>query len=169
MTPGDGLMGDVTPGPPVPDDALPSCMSLSSVLTALRYAFRAAPDALTAQAEFRREVPDLILSDMNMPSIRVIAISGASSGESVPRGVAADALYPMGTHQSSLRSNVGATARPGQSPLVRRPVPWHPSGSRLTLSPGSRSERLRCCRRFWTSETVRPSKRTAAVLQSDPP
>jgi CheY-like chemotaxis protein len=63
--------------------------------------------------EMRIEVPEVLLSDLNMPgmsgfellsvvrrrfpAIRTIAMSGAFSGDEVPSGVASDAFYQKGS------------------------------------------------------------------------
>lgn len=87
--------------------------SMMQMLSEIGFSVRSAEDGLTALAEIRNEVPDIILSDLNMPgmsgfeflsvvrqrlpSIRVIAMSGAFSGDEVPSGVAADAFFPKGS------------------------------------------------------------------------
>jgi CheY-like chemotaxis protein len=86
---------------------------LSEILKECGYSVRTAPDGLGALAEIRNQTPQILLSDLNMPGmsglellsivrrryprIRVVAMSGAHSGESVPRGVAADAFYEKGS------------------------------------------------------------------------
>jgi len=88
------------------------------VLTEIGYLVRSAHDGFSALAEIRKGIPDLVLSDLNMPgmsgfellsvirkrfpSIRVIAMSGSFSGDEVPRGIAADAFYPKGSDIRSL-------------------------------------------------------------------
>jgi CheY-like chemotaxis protein len=73
---------------------------------------RTAADGFLALAEMRSELPDVLISDLDMPrmsgfelllvvrerfpEVGVIAMSGAYSGNGVPRGVAADAFYPKG-------------------------------------------------------------------------
>ena len=67
---------------------------------------------LEALIENHQEIPEILLSDLNMPgmsglellsvicrrfpTIRVIALSGAFSGNQVPCGVTADAFYEKG-------------------------------------------------------------------------
>jgi len=94
------------------DDALSIRMSLSQILARNGYTARSAEDCVSALAEIRREVPDYLISDLNMPgmsgfellrvvrrqfpSIRAIAMSGAFLGDEVPSGVAADAFFQKG-------------------------------------------------------------------------
>ena len=77
--------------------------SLSSVLAEIGHPVRTAEDGFSALIEIRKEIPDTILSDLNMPrmsgfeflsvvrrrfpAIPVIAMSGAFSGDEVPSGV----------------------------------------------------------------------------------
>jgi CheY-like chemotaxis protein len=111
-------MRDFKPKLLIVDDASPIRTSLLSMFTALHYAARGAPDCFTALTEIRKEVPDLILSELNMPAIpgfellsivrcrlpliRVIAMSSAFVGWGVPPGVAADAFYPKKAHPGLL-------------------------------------------------------------------
>jgi len=91
----------------------------AALLTAAGYSVAEAVDGFAALEEVRRKRPALILSDLNMPrmtgfellsvvrrrfpSIRVIAMSGAFAGDSVPDGVSADAYYEKsGRHINTL-------------------------------------------------------------------
>jgi CheY-like chemotaxis protein len=90
---------------------------LSELLAEHGYRLRTSPEGFSAPAEIRREVPDLIVSDLDMPgmsgfellsvvrrrypSIPVIATSGAFSGKDLPLGVAADAFYERESTRSS--------------------------------------------------------------------
>ena len=92
--------------------------SLLWVLTEIRYSVRAAGDGLSALIEIRKEIPDMILSDLNMPgmsgfeflsvvrrrfpAIPLIAMTGTFSGDEVPSGVAADAFYQKGSDVRAL-------------------------------------------------------------------
>jgi CheY-like chemotaxis protein len=92
--------------------------ALSAVFTRSGYRVRSAQDGFAALAELRLEVPDLILSDLNMagmsgfeflsvvcrrfPAVRVVAMSGAYSGDEVPPGVMADAFYEKATSIAAL-------------------------------------------------------------------
>jgi CheY-like chemotaxis protein len=87
--------------------------SLEQVFSALGYAVRTATDGLKAVAALREHVPDILLSDLNMPGmsgfellsivsrrfpgVRVVAMSGAFSDAEIPSGLAADAFYQKGS------------------------------------------------------------------------
>ncbi len=102
-------------------------VSLSYLLTEMGYRVRTAEDGLSALAELRKEIPDILLSDLNMPgmsgfellqeircrfpSIKTIAMSGAFSGNEVPFGVAADAFHPKGCGVDSLLQIVESLLR----------------------------------------------------------
>lgn len=91
---------------------------VSGILTGLGYRVRSAHDGISALEEIGNGIPDIILSDLNMPgmsgfellamvrrrfpTIQVIAMSGSFSGDNVPPGVAADAFYAKGTDPASL-------------------------------------------------------------------
>jgi CheY-like chemotaxis protein len=85
---------------------------LSEILGEEGNTVRTASEGFSALAEIRSRVPDILLSDLNMPgmsgfellsivrrrfpAIAVIAMSGAYSGTSIPLGIAADAFYAKG-------------------------------------------------------------------------
>ncbi len=74
---------------------------------------RTTSDGFAALATIRNRVPDILISDLDMPrmsgfellsivrrrfpAIAVIAMSGAYSGVAVPQGIAADAFYAKGS------------------------------------------------------------------------
>jgi DNA-binding NtrC family response regulator len=92
--------------------------SMSAVLAEIGYGVRCAEDGFAALWELNREIPDILLSDLNMPGlsgfellsvvrrrfpeIHTIAMSGSFSGDEVPSGVAADAFYQKGSSMGSL-------------------------------------------------------------------
>jgi len=94
------------------DDEPSIRLSLSQVLTEIGYRVRSAADGSSALEEIRREAPEILISDLNMPGmsgseflsavrrqfprIPAIAMSGAFAGNEVPPGVSADAFYPKG-------------------------------------------------------------------------
>src|SRR5580704_8992876 len=106
------------------DDEPSTRMSLSLIFTELGHSVRSAEDGFSALVKIRQEIPGILLSDLNMPgmsgfellsvvrrrfpAIRVIAMSGAFSGDCVPLGVAADAFYEKGTNPGSLLRIVNA-------------------------------------------------------------
>jgi CheY-like chemotaxis protein len=98
------------------------------VLTEIGYSVRVAEDGLSALIEIRKEIPDMILSDLNMPgmsgfefisvvrrrfpALPVIAMSAAFSGNEVPSGVAADAYYQKGSDVRALLKIIDGLPRP---------------------------------------------------------
>ena len=122
VRPNGGLMRDGKPGLLIVDDGLPTRMSLLGMFSALHYAVRAAPDGFTALTEIQKEIPDLILSELNMPgmsgfellsvvrrrfpSVQLIAMSNTFSDRGVPSGVTADAFYPKDAHPGLLLRTV---------------------------------------------------------------
>jgi CheY-like chemotaxis protein len=103
--------------------------SLAEVFTYLGYRTRSAADGLSALIQIRQEVPDILLSDLNMPAmsgfellsvvrrrfpaIYVIAMSGMFSEDPIPSGVSADAFYQKCSGVRELLKVVET-----------RPVPW---------------------------------------------
>jgi CheY-like chemotaxis protein len=105
--------------------------SLSQSLAEMGYRVRTACDGFSALHEIRNEVPDFLLSDLNMPgmtgfellavvrrrfsAIRTIAMSGSFSGDEVPSGVAADTFFQKGSSILALlriMENLPQTMRP---------------------------------------------------------
>ena len=109
--------------------------TLSAVLGESGYRVHSAEDGFSALAELRNGIPDIILSDLNMPgmsgfellsvvrrrfpAVQAIAMSGVYSGHGIPPGVAADAFYEKGTSLAHLLQIVEAMSRP------ERPQPFH--------------------------------------------
>jgi len=109
------------------DDDVSICESLSVILAESGYRVRSSADGFSALVELRNEIPDILLSDLNMPgmsgfellsvvrrrfpAIQVIAMSGTFSGDGVPPGVAADAFYEKGTNLESLLQIIEAMTR----------------------------------------------------------
>ena len=105
--------------------------SFSLVFHQLGYDVRSAEDGFSALSEMRKEIPDILLSDLNMPgmsgfellsvvrrrfpAIPVIAMSGAFSGSEVPTGVAADGFFQKGSGIDRLLSIITAV------PKIKRP------------------------------------------------
>jgi len=92
--------------------------SVSDVLREIGYHVSTAENSYTALHEIRREIPDILLSDLHMPgmsgfellsvvrrrfpSILVIAMSGAFAGDEVPSGVPADGFFQKGSSTGAL-------------------------------------------------------------------
>ena len=102
----------------VVEDDVSLRMSLAEFFAEFGHSVRSAADGFSALAEIENEIPDILLSDLYMPgmsgfellsvvrcqfpTIRVIAMSSAFSGENVPPGLPADAFHPKGTNVRSL-------------------------------------------------------------------
>jgi len=100
------------------DDDVSIRASFSEFFSKIGYSLRFAEDGASALSEIRRDLPDILLSDLNLPgmsgleflltvrrrfpSIRVVAMSGGFSSNCVPPGVAADAFYQKGTDPALL-------------------------------------------------------------------
>jgi DNA-binding response OmpR family regulator len=96
------------------DDSVRSTIAM--ILKLQRYDVETAHDGFDALLCLRDRVPDLIISDLNMPQmsgfellsvvrrrfpqVKVIATSGAYDASHVPSGVIADAFYPKGRANS---------------------------------------------------------------------
>ena len=95
-------------------DDEPSLRAMLSIsLRELGYEVRSAADGFSALSEMRDTVPDILISDLNMPcisgfellsivrrrfpSIPVIAMSGAFPDKKMPECVAADCFYEKGS------------------------------------------------------------------------
>ncbi len=92
----------------VDDDTLLQTF-LGQVFTCAGYAVRCADSGAAALSEIDREMPDFLLSDLNMPglsgfellvevrhrypAIHVVAMSGTYFGDGVPAGVCADVFH----------------------------------------------------------------------------
>lgn len=125
----------------VVDDDSVIRVSLSQILAEIGFSVLSAEDGFSALAEIRKQVPDVILSDLNMPgmsgfeflsvvrqrfpAIPVIAMSGAFSGDEVPSGVAADAFFQKGSGIRSLLMIIAGLAKPDRL-LAGRPATTTP-------------------------------------------
>src|ERR1039457_801460 len=93
----------------VVDDEASIRESLGMLLTSVGYDVALAENGVSAVSHLGRTVPDLMVTDLNMPhmsgmelishvrsqypSILIVAMSGDYQGESVPAGVIADRYY----------------------------------------------------------------------------
>ena len=106
-------MPNLTPRLLIVDDDPMIATTLSDIFRGFGHQVRTAGDGFSALGQIRTEVPDILLSDLNMPcmsgfellsiirrrlpEVFVIAFSAAFSGEEVPAGIAADAFYEKST------------------------------------------------------------------------
>jgi CheY-like chemotaxis protein len=127
-------MLETRPGILIVDDEPSIRMSMSLVLNEMGYQARSAEDGPSALSEIRQEIPEILLSDLNMPgmsgwellievrrffpAIKVVAMSGAFCGNEVPSGVLADAFYQKGSSVSALLQILRALPR-----MTRRTPP----------------------------------------------
>jgi CheY-like chemotaxis protein len=126
--------------------------SLSQIFEQFGYDVRFAEDGFSALHEIRYNVPDILLSDLNMPgmsgfellsvvrrrfpAVQTVAMSGAFAGDGLQLGVAADAFYEKGTGLGYLIQIVKAMSHPDRLPSFRNPsilTPlWIPSNGHNT-------------------------------------
>ena len=101
---------------------------LAEVLTRAGYCVQSCAGGLSALSAIRQDMPDVLLSDLNMPGmsgfellavvrqrfpgIKTIAMSGAYSGNEMPAGVVADAFYGKGTNLHALTQILNVMAVP---------------------------------------------------------
>jgi CheY-like chemotaxis protein len=101
----------------VVEDDLSVRLTISQLLRDEGYEVSTASDGFDALLHLQQEVPDLILSDLNMPQmsgfellsvvrrrfpeILVVASSGAYQSSEIPNGVLADAFYAKGQESAS--------------------------------------------------------------------
>ena len=110
--------------------------TVSWLLAKEGYEVSSANDGFDALLHLQKEVPDLLLSDLNMPEmsgfellsvvrrrfphVLVVATSGAYQSGGVPDGVLADAFYPKGQESAQGLVNIIADTL-GHRPVERNP------------------------------------------------
>lgn len=98
--------------------------SLAMVLVSAGYDVSTAHDGFTALLQLRRTLPDLIVSDLNMPEmsgyellsivrhrfpqIMTVAMSGDYQGDAVPSGVVADCFFAKGHSPKALLASIAS-------------------------------------------------------------
>src|ERR1700761_4038306 len=118
------------------DDQPATRFLLSQIFTGRGHEVTCAEDGFAALELMKTSIPDIILSDLNMPgmsgfeflsvvrrrfpAVRIIAMSGAFSGDGPPPGVAADTFYEKGTDLANLLRNIDAMSQPEQSEITHR-------------------------------------------------
>jgi CheY-like chemotaxis protein len=120
--------------------------SVAMSLIAAGYDVAAAEDGFRALLQLRKNVPDVVLSDLDMPGmsgfellsvvrrrfpqISTVAMSGAYVGEEVPFGVIADGFFAKGSQSKNLLRTIQTlliTARTRRSDHYRECAPaWIP-------------------------------------------
>jgi CheY-like chemotaxis protein len=94
------------------------------LLTSVGYEVGMANNAASAVSYLEGIVPDLIVSDLNMPemsgmdlisrvrtqypSISIVAMSGDYQGDAVPASIIADRFYPKGQHPQYLLTAIAS-------------------------------------------------------------
>jgi CheY-like chemotaxis protein len=179
-------MPNVTVNLLVVDDDAALRMSLSHIFAAFGHRVRCAADGFSALSELRVEVPDIILSDLNMPgmsgfeflsvvrrrfpAIQVIAMSSAFAVGDIPPGVAADAFYQKGCNLRSLFQIMESMTTPDQPQSLRRssaPAPIWVEGNGQA-APGGGNLMVTCpeCLRAFRQlsvETALPAHETKCI------
>jgi CheY-like chemotaxis protein len=100
------------------DDSSLIVKAYSALLQSIGYTVKTAENGVEALRSLREHIPDLIVSDLDMPvmsgfeflsivrrrfsSIKVVAMSGAFEESSIPVGLCADAFYPKGKNSPSV-------------------------------------------------------------------
>jgi len=127
----------------IADDDTATRMLLSQIFAEETYSVRTAADGFSALVEIQRAVPEILISDLNMPGmsgfellmvvrrrfpeIRVIAMSDEFSGDDIPSGVAADAFFQKGGGFGALSRILRSLPRPermAQQPQAAPPPVW---------------------------------------------
>jgi DNA-binding response OmpR family regulator len=133
-------------------------ISLSILFSELGYRVRSCEDGISALSEICKEIPDVLLLDLGMsglpalsflmvvrrrfPSIRVVVMNRASSGNREGLWIAADAINLKGASPARLIEQVDAMTRPKRSVSrlsienlfgfqVVEAIPSHPGSEQL--------------------------------------
>ena len=98
--------------------------TLAMLLVSVGYDVAMAENGAGAVSQLNRTVPDLIVTDLNMPqmsgielishvrsrypSISIVAMSGDYQGDAVPAGLVADRFYPKRQHPHNLLTTIAS-------------------------------------------------------------
>ena len=105
--------------------------ALAQLFTQMGHEVRSASDGFSALCELRKKVPDLMLSDLNMPGMSGFELLSvvrrrfpqtnviAMSGDALPPGVVADAFYQKGTTLGLLLQAAQSLVARGDSTPLR--------------------------------------------------
>jgi CheY-like chemotaxis protein len=108
----------------VVDDDASVRESLEMLLMSVGYDAAVANNGASALSYLKGSVPDLIVSDLDMPgmsgmelishvrtqypSVSIVAMSGGYHGEAVPASIIADRFYPKGQHPHHLLTAIAS-------------------------------------------------------------
>jgi CheY-like chemotaxis protein len=120
------------------EDEAETRLLMSQILRTRGYAVRTAQDGFEALSMIRTSIPDVLLSDLNMPgmsgfellsvvrrlypAIRVLAASGAYSGRLIPLGLAADGFYEKASGLAPLFESLEVVTKTEYALLCSRRV-----------------------------------------------
>ncbi len=98
--------------------------TLEMLLVSVGYDVAVADSGVSAVSQLNSRVPDVIVTDLNMPqmsgielishvrsrypSISIVAMSGDYQGEAVPAAFIADRFYPKGQHPHNLLTTIAS-------------------------------------------------------------
>ena len=113
--------------------------SLGMLLESEGYDVATADDGISAVSQLNSTIPDLIITDLNMPqmsgmelmslvrarypSISIVAMSGDYEGDGVPAGIIADSFYPKGQNPNNLLATIANL-------IAMNPARWNAQESR---------------------------------------
>jgi CheY-like chemotaxis protein len=105
----------------VVDDDPSLCEAMKMLVSSAGYEVFCAEDGFSALLQMKKKMPDLVVSDLNMPNMSgfeflsvvrrrfpqvvVVAVSGAYESNSFPGGVIADAFFAKGQHHPAVLLN----------------------------------------------------------------
>lgn len=165
----------------VVDDEPSLRTSFSLVLRQLGYDVRSAGSGFSALSEMRDEVPDILLSDLNMPdmsgfellsvvrrrfpAIPVIAMSGSFSGRGVPPGVPADGFFQKGSGMNLLLETLTTVPQKVTLPRKDTPIWFSQNGHDSSGQPFITMACPECLRAFplVLSDPVSPMNKTECI------
>ena len=105
--------------------------TLGTFLMSAGYDVATADNGITAVAHLSSTVPDLLVTDLNMPlmsgvelishvrtlhpKVPIVAMSGDYLGEAVPAGIIADRFYPKGQNLQHLLATIASLIAAGSA------------------------------------------------------
>ena len=105
--------------------------TLATLLASVGYDVAMAENGISAVSQLNKTVPDVIVTDLNMPpmsgielilhvrsrypSISIVAMSGDYRGNAVAAGLIADRFYPKGQHPHNLLTTIATLIATNQA------------------------------------------------------